>query len=108
MNIYRTKATILIIFCCLFCLQTVVFAQNARTLSINKSQITIKEALREVERQSKMAVAYNESQLGASKKISLNLKQASLDEGMNQILKGTGFTHKIVGNQIIITQIGGG
>ena len=35
MNIYRLKAKIITFFCCLLLSQTVVFAQNAKKISIN-------------------------------------------------------------------------
>lgn len=36
MNIYRLKAKIITFFCCLLLSQTVVFAQNAKKISIKK------------------------------------------------------------------------
>lgn len=49
--------------------QTVLFAQSNVKITIKKNEITLREALTEVEKQSKMSVAYNESQLGGSKRI---------------------------------------
>lgn len=104
MNIYRLKAIIITFFCCLLLSQTVVFAQNAKKISIKKEKVSLKEALTEIEKQTKMSVAYNESQLGADKTISLNVVDATIEKALDQILKGTGFAYKIQGDHIMIVQ----
>ena len=104
MNIYRLKAKIITFFCCLLLSQTVVFAQNAKKISIKKEKVSLKEALTEIEKQTKMSVAYNESQLGADKTISLNVVDATIEKALDQILKGTGFAYKIQGDHIMIVQ----
>ncbi len=91
MNIYRLKAKIITFVCCLLLSQTVVFAQNAKKISIKKEKVSLKEALTEIEKQTKMSVAYNESQLGADKTISLNVVDATIEKALDQISKGTGF-----------------
>ena len=48
MNIYRLKAKIITFFCCLLLSQTVVFAQNAKKISIKKEKVSLKEALTEL------------------------------------------------------------
>lgn len=102
MNLYRFKTKFIVIFCCLLLIQTVVFAQINRRISIKKEQITLKEALSEIEKQTEMSVAYNESQLGADKIISLNLQNVSLDQAFKRILKDTGYSFRIQGKQILI------
>lgn len=104
MNIYRLKAKIITFFCCLLLSQAVVFAQNAKKISIKKEKVSLKEALTEIEKQTKMSVAYNESQLGADKTISLNVVDATIEKALDQILKGTGFAYKIQGDHIMIVQ----
>lgn len=47
-----------------------------KKISIKKEKVSLKEALTEIEKQTKMSVAYNESQLGADKTISLNVVDA--------------------------------
>lgn len=104
MNIYRLKAKIITFFCCLLLSQTVVFAQNAKKISIKKEKVSLKEVLTEIEKQTKMSVAYNESQLGADKTISLNVVDVTIEKALDQILKGTGFAYKIQGDHIMIVQ----
>ena len=104
MNIYRIKTKFITIFSCLLLMQTIAFAQTNNKISIVNKKISIKEALLEVEKQGKVAVNYNESQLGASKTISLNLNQVQLENALSQILKGTGFSFQIKGDNIIISK----
>ena len=82
--------------------QTVLFAQSNVKITIKKNEITLREALTEVEKQSKMSIAYNESQLGGSKRISLNVKGLPLEQALKAILKGTGFGYKVKDNYIMI------
>lgn len=102
MNKYRIRAKAVTLFSCLMLSQTVLWAQDAHKISIKKEKLTLKEALKEVEKQSKTSIAYNESQLGANKVISLNLSDATLDAALNQILKGTGFSYRLEGNYVIL------
>lgn len=94
MNLYLLKAKCITFFCCLLFAQTVLFAQSNVKITIKKNEITLREALTEVEKQSKMSVAYNESQLGGSKRISLNVSELPLEQALKVILKGTGFSYK--------------
>lgn len=104
MNLYRFKSKTITLFCCLLLTQTVLWAQSNKRISIKKDKISLKDALTEVERQSNMSLSYNESQLQSSKSISINMADAEVSKVLDQILKGTGFTHKIQGNYILIVQ----
>lgn len=104
MNIYRFKTKFITIFCCLLLIQTTLFAQSDRRISIKKEQITLKEALVEIEKQAHMSVAYNESQLGADRTIALNVHNASVEQTLKQILRDTGYSFKIQGKQILIVK----
>lgn len=91
-----------ITFLLLLFAQTVLFAQSNVKITIKKNEITLREALTEVEKQSKMSVAYNESQLGGSKRISLNVSELPLEQALKVILKGTGFSYKLKDSYIMI------
>ena len=67
-----------------------------------KENITVIEALKEVEKQSKLSVGYNDSQLIDKPAINLNLKNIDLEKALSIILKGTGFTYGIKRNYINI------
>lgn len=101
MNLYLLKAKCITFFCCLLLSQTLLFAQSNQKITIKKQNITLREALAEVEKQAQMSIAYNESQLG-NKSLSLNIENQSLDQSLKTILKGTGFGYKLNNGYILI------
>lgn len=101
MNFYRLKSIFFIIFSC-FILQTAAFAQNNVKITIKKKNITLQEALREVEKQSDYLIAFNESKLEKTKRVNLNINAESLDKTLASILSGTGLSYKIKDKYIMI------
>lgn len=104
MNLYymkRAKIKILIFFVCLIAPLTSTFAQVELNITIQQNNISVIEALQAIERQSKMFVAYNESQL-KNKMIDLNVVNQPLSDVLPQILKGTGFSYQLKDNYIVI------
>lgn len=102
MNLYLKTAKCTIIICCLFILQTTVFAQSNIRITIKNAEITLQRALNEVEKQSKLSVAYNQSQLSDKRQLSLNIENQPLEVALNTILKGTGFSYKLTDKYIMI------
>lgn len=104
MNLYLKRAQKYVLISCLMFMGTALFAQNAERITIKNSNITLKKALTEVEKQSKMSVAYNESQL-ANKSVSLDIENQSLENALSIILKNTGFTYQIKNGCIVVVPI---
>lgn len=102
MNLYLKTAKSTIIICCLFILQTAVFAQSNIRITIKNAEITLQNALIEVEKQSKLSVAYNQSQLSDKRQLSLNIVNQPLEAALKTILKGTGFSYKLTDKYIMI------
>ena len=99
----RTKGSGFVLFLCLFLIQTTAFAQqNGIRITIQKKNIPVIEALKEVETQSTFSVGYNDSQLNDKPAINLNLINSGLENALSTILKGTLFTYEIKGNYIKI------
>ena len=101
MNFYRLTSIFFIIFSC-FILQTAAFAQNNVKITIKKKNITLQEALWEVEKQSDYLIAFNESKLEKTKRVNLNINAESLDKTLASILSGTGLSYKIKDKYIMI------
>lgn len=80
MNLYRLKAKSITFFVFFLLMQTLLFAQNIKKITIKKNDISLKEALFEVEKQSQMSVGYNESQLNASRRITLNIIKVTVEQ----------------------------
>lgn len=92
------------LFSCLILLSTASFAQNSVRITIQKKNISVIEALKEVEKQSSLSVGYNDSQLKNKPAISLDLQSASLEKTLSTILHGTGFTYQLKEKYIMIIQ----
>lgn len=102
MNLYLLKAKCITFFCCLLFMQTALFAQSDVKITIKKAGISLREALMEIEKQSKMSVAYNESQLGGTQRLSLDITKQPVELALDIILKGTGFGYKLKDNYIML------
>ena len=91
-------------FLSLILIQTLALAQNDSKITIQQKNITVIDALKTVEKQSKKSINYSDSELKGKVIAQLNLQNASLETALDTILKGTGFSFQIQGNYIIITE----
>lgn len=85
-------------------MQTSTFAQSSAKITIQKKNISIIEALKEVERQSDYSVGFNDSQLKNKPVLNLDLRIVTIENALAQILKGSGFTYQFKGKYIMIIQ----
>lgn len=104
MNLYLIKVRKCILIGCLSFVGTALFAQGNERITIKSEHITLKKALTEIEKQSKLSVAYNESLL-SDKTISLDIYNQPLDVALTAILKQSGFTYQIKNNCIMIVPV---
>ena len=88
----------------LLLVSTFTFAQSDSKITIQQKNITVIDALKTVEKQSKMSINYSDSELKGKEVINLNLKNASIAVALDAILKETGFVYQIQGNYVIITE----
>lgn len=78
-----------------------------KIITIQNKNISLKDVFAQIESQTGYSVAYEQSDLNIENKVSLSLKEASIDKAMTQILKNTGYAYKIKGYHIIISSSGG-
>lgn len=81
------------------------YAQQA-LISIVIENKTLKEAFKEIERSSSFVIFYYEGGVDSNKKVKINAKNQTVDKILDQLLKNTNSTYKIVGNQIYIIKKG--
>lgn len=55
-----------------------------------------------MEKQTKLSVGYNESQLKNKPSINLALEKATLESSLKEILRNTGYTYQLKGKYVII------
>lgn len=78
-NDKKAKGIRFVLFLFMVVIQATAFAQSGMKITIQKENITVIEALKEVEKQSKLSVGYNDSQLIDKPAINLNLKNIDLE-----------------------------
>ena len=96
------KGRSFLLFFCLLMMQAPSFAQNSAKITIQKKNISIIEALKEVEKQSDYSVGYNDSQLRNKPVLNLDLKAVALENALAKILRGSGFTYQFKDKYIMI------
>lgn len=101
MNLYLKNIQKSILFICMLLFASVVYAQQNSKISIIKKNITLRETLMSVRQQTKMSVSYNDTQL-PTHKLNLDIKDKSIEEALQIILKDTGFTYVVKNNYIMI------
>lgn len=101
MNLYLKNIQKSILFICMLLFASVVYAQQNSKISIIKKNITLREALMSVRQQTKMSVSYNDTQL-PTYKLNLDIKDKSIEEALQIILKDIGFTYVVKNNYIMI------
>jgi TonB-linked SusC/RagA family outer membrane protein len=88
---------------CLLMLSFSLFAQNQNIkITLPQKPISILAAFEEIEKQTHLTVAYNESKINVNQIISVNVTSKTLSEAMTAILSGTETTFNIQGNQIVL------
>ena len=71
-------------------------------LNLSLKNVAIKDALWEIEKQSKMVFVYNADDLGKAGKISVEIKGKTVREALDICLKNSGFEYTIEQNTVVI------
>lgn len=79
-----------------------VFAQDSVSITINVTNTPIEQVFRSIEQQTAYTVLYNTTLLNPSEKVSVNVRRASLERTMAEVLKGKELTWSIKGTGILI------
>lgn len=82
------------------------YSQKVR-ISLNLSNKTLKEAFKEIERNSEFVIFYYEGVVDANKRVQINAKEQPVDKILDKLFEGTDNTYKIVDKQIYITKKSG-
>lgn len=71
-------------------------------ISLSVSNKTIKEVFSQIEKKTDFIFIYNDKVINAQKRISIDVKNATLEDALQKILSGTGATYKVSDRQILI------
>ena len=77
---------------------------QSQKISLTQGQKTILSAFEEIEAQTNMNFAYNESVINVSQVIDVNITDKSLSETLGVVLNGTNTSYRTQGKQIIIIE----
>lgn len=100
-QIIRTmKLTSLILL--LLCLQVSALTYAQNKINVNYREISMKHLLKEIEKQSGYRFVYNNTILAEDRHISIDVRDASIDEAMQQALKGSGLSYTVKGDGLIV------
>ena len=75
---------------------------QVKVFNISLDNATILQVFEKIEKESEFVIFYNLTQLDVKKKVSINLKNTTVDKILNLSLSGTGTTYRINDRQIII------
>ncbi|MFA5330044.1 MAG: TonB-dependent receptor [Prolixibacteraceae bacterium] len=77
------------------------FSQQTR-LSLKLNEVSVKEIFNQIEEKSEFVFFYNEDFLDVNRKVSINVKNESIENILTEVLKGTANSFKIYDRQIVI------
>lgn len=84
------------------------FASTESLLServqLQVDNVTLKDALKEIERQSQFTFLYNDASIDVNQVITVNTKVLSVKEVLDAILLNKGINYTIIDNQIVLTR----
>jgi TonB-dependent starch-binding outer membrane protein SusC len=79
---------------------------NSQSIQLNKKELTVREAFREIERQSEYSFFYNADFSNLNTKVRLHELETDIHGAMGTILESTNLTYRIIDdNLIVITPI---
>jgi TonB-linked SusC/RagA family outer membrane protein len=93
------------IFCLVFSTQGSVYSQTTK-LSLNAKDVTLLKLFQEIESQSRFVFLYRANDLDLNRKLNRDFKNASIEEILEEALKGEWVTYEIFDRQILISKIG--
>ncbi|MEA5127580.1 MAG: SusC/RagA family TonB-linked outer membrane protein [Proteiniphilum sp.] len=98
------RVTIILLFAGVFCAMAETgHAQNAR-VTMNKRNVTLKEVLNEIERQTDYLFIYN-NEVNTNEKASVKAKHEVVSQVLHSLLKDKDIDYSVEGNHIILSAV---
>ncbi|MFA5420362.1 MAG: carboxypeptidase-like regulatory domain-containing protein, partial [Bacteroidales bacterium] len=99
------KLTFLILLVTFMHLSASVYSQQAK-LSLSLRNVTIRDALKQIEDQSDFFFMYKGEEINVSQNVNLQIESKSIEEILDNLFKGTNISYEIVNRQIVLTNNG--
>ena len=71
-------------------------------LNLELEDVMVKSALKEIEKQSDFYFFFNEKEFNAEKKVTLDLKNATIDKVLDKLLEDSGMQYEIIDRYVVI------
>ena len=97
----KMKLLIAFFFAGLLGVSASTYSQQTK-LSISLDKATVKEAFKQIEKNSEFVFFYNEDYIDVNRKININVTDETIEIILNELLKGTQNTFKIYDRQVVI------
>lgn len=103
-KIPRTMKLFILFFACSLGLTyaSETYAQKA-SINLEMQDKTVKDVLKEIERQSGFGFFYNNSQINLNRRVSLNTRNSDIFKVLNQIFEGTDVGFYVLDKKIVLT-----
>lgn len=79
-----------------------LFAQSRKTITMNADNITLREAIAAIEQQSDYTFLVRNNDINMSTRVSVNVKDGSIDDVMRQILRGKNISYEVSGSRVTV------
>lgn len=87
----------------LFCLAVTDVSAQSERIILPTREINLEQSFEEIRRQTHYKVAYNSDKINLNKKVMVSGSQLTVQDLLEQMLRGTGFTYQVKGSQIVLT-----
>jgi TonB-linked SusC/RagA family outer membrane protein len=86
-------------------LSSVIAGENllSERIHLNVDNVTLKDALKEIERQSEFTFLYNDAAIDMNQTVSVSTSEVTVNDLLDEILADRGISYKIIDNQIVLT-----
>lgn len=100
----RAIGTMLLVFAVSF--STAMASENllSERIHLSVENVTLKDALKEIERQSTFTFLYNDASIDVNQTVSVSASELSIKDLLDEILADKGITYTIIDNQIVLTR----
>ena len=99
------KLTVFILLVTLVHVSASVYSQQTK-LSVSLKDVSVKEVLKSIEEQSSFFFLYKNENIDVSRIVTVDIKDKSVENILDEIFKGTTITYEIVNRQIVLMENG--
>lgn len=96
------KLTLFFLLAALMHVSASVYSQQTK-LSVTMRDVTVKEVLKQIEEQSEFFFLYKNTDIDVNRIVSVDIKEKSVENLLDQIFNGTTVAYEVVNRQIVLT-----